>query len=226
MSFTSCNRSPADAQPPHAARAKGCYANTATQSQRFLALPLCGSASRTKRETPRPRRPLKPAEIKTADAQWSADQGEERESGPREANGRREGGGTKPAGRGRRLPKIKSYLEGGRPKNALLLLPLNMDNDCLRLQNHKSEVPTATEQLARLPIIRIINHADFMVFKRGLREAARDRVRLAPPGQRGRLGREGKGRGRQGGLNGSGGGEEVLLHQTAGTKSVDERNLK
>lgn len=137
---------------------------------------------------------MKPAEIKTADAQWSADQGEERESGPREANGRREGGGTKPAGRGRRLPKIKSYLEGGRPKTALLLLPLNMDNDCLRLQNHKSEVPTATEQLARLPIIRIINHADFMVFKRGRREAARDRVRLAPPGQRGRLGREGKGK--------------------------------
>lgn len=39
-----------------------------------------------------------------------------------------------------------------------------MDNDCLRLQNHKSEVPIATEQLARLPIIIIINHADFMVF--------------------------------------------------------------
>lgn len=72
--------------------------------------------------------------------------------------------------------------------------PLNMDNDCLRLQNHKSEVPTATEQLACLPIIRIINHADFMVFKRGRREAARDMVRLAPAGQRGRLGREGKGR--------------------------------
>lgn len=71
---------------------------------------------------------------------------------------------------------------------------LNMDNDCLRLQNHKSEVPTATEQLARLPIIRIINHADFMVFKRRRREAAQDRVRLAPPGQRGRLGREGKSR--------------------------------
>lgn len=41
-----------------------------------------------------------------------------------------------------------------------------------------------------MPIIRIINHADFMVFKRGRREASRDRVRLAPPGQRGRLGRE------------------------------------
>ncbi len=39
-----------------------------------------------------------------------------------------------------------------------------MDNDCLRLQNHKSEVPIATEQLARLPIIIIINHADFTVF--------------------------------------------------------------
>lgn len=41
-----------------------------------------------------------------------------------------------------------------------------MDNDCLRLQNHKSEVPIATEQLARLPIIIIINHADFTVFSR------------------------------------------------------------
>lgn len=39
-----------------------------------------------------------------------------------------------------------------------------MDNDCLHLQNHKSEVPIATEQLARLPIIIIINHADFTVF--------------------------------------------------------------
>lgn len=45
-----------------------------------------------------------------------------------------------------------------------LLSSLNMDNDCLRLQNHKSEVPIATEQLARLPIIIIINHADFTVF--------------------------------------------------------------
>lgn len=34
----------------------------------------------------------------------------------------------------------------------------------MRLQNHKSEVPIATEQLARLPIITIINHADFTVF--------------------------------------------------------------
>lgn len=34
----------------------------------------------------------------------------------------------------------------------------------MHLQNHKSEVPIATEQLARLPIIIIINHADFMVF--------------------------------------------------------------
>lgn len=34
----------------------------------------------------------------------------------------------------------------------------------MRLQNHKSEVPIATEQLARLPIIIIINHADFTVF--------------------------------------------------------------
>lgn len=41
---------------------------------------------------------------------------------------------------------------------------MNMDNDCLRLQNHKSEMPIATEQLARLPIIIIINHADFTVF--------------------------------------------------------------
>lgn len=80
-----------------------------------------------------------------------------------------------PAGRGRRLPKIKSYFEGRHPKNSLsasaapppqpsLLSSLNMDNDCLRLQNHKSEVPIATEQLARLPIIIIINHADFTVF--------------------------------------------------------------
>lgn len=71
--------------------------------------------------------------------------------------------------KGCRLPKIKSYFEGKRPKLPLPLLPplltsLNMDNDCLRLQNHKSEVPIATEQLARLPIIIIINHADFTVF--------------------------------------------------------------
>lgn len=39
-----------------------------------------------------------------------------------------------------------------------------MDNDCLHLQHHKSEVPTATEQLARLPMIIIINHANFTVF--------------------------------------------------------------
>lgn len=45
-----------------------------------------------------------------------------------------------------------------------LLSSLNMDNDCLHLQHHKSEVPIATEQLARLPIIIIINHANFMVF--------------------------------------------------------------
>lgn len=43
-----------------------------------------------------------------------------------------------------------------------------MDNDCLRLQNHKSEVPIATEQLARLPIIIIINHADFTVFSKAV----------------------------------------------------------
>lgn len=38
-----------------------------------------------------------------------------------------------------------------------------MDIDCLHLQHHKSEVPIATEQLARLPIIIIINHANFTV---------------------------------------------------------------
>lgn len=36
----------------------------------------------------------------------------------------------------------------------------------MHLQNHKSEVLSATEQLARLPIIIIINHADFTVFTR------------------------------------------------------------
>lgn len=64
--------------------------------------------------------------------------------------------------------KMKSYLRAGFQKSPLppspLLSSLNMDNDCLHLQHHKSEVPIATEQLARLPIIIIINHANFMVF--------------------------------------------------------------
>lgn len=67
---------------------------------------------------------------------------------------------------------------------------LNMDNDCLHLQNHKSEVPTATEQLARLPIIIIINHADFTVFS-GTAGGCTGRVWLAPPGPQSMLGRTG-----------------------------------
>lgn len=63
---------------------------------------------------------------------------------------------------------MKSYLGAGFQKPPLPPSPLrsslNMDNDCLHLQHHKSEVPVATEQLARLPIIIIINHANFMVF--------------------------------------------------------------
>lgn len=67
---------------------------------------------------------------------------------------------------------MKSYFEGRLPEPppppppppSPLLSSLNMDNDCLHLQHHKSEVPIATEQLARLPIIIIINHANFTVF--------------------------------------------------------------
>lgn len=74
-----------------------------------------------------------------------------------------------------------------------------MDNDCLRLQNDKSEVPIATEQLARLPIIIIINHADFTVFS----GTAGDCTGQGAAGASGTAKQPGKGKG---GLKKSGGG--------------------
>lgn len=88
-----------------------------------------------------------------------------------------------------------------------------MDNDCLRLQNHKSEVPIATEQLARLPIIIIINHADFTVFS----GTAGDCTGQGAAGASGPAKQAGKRRARAG--QRSGGGGERENEQRAGTKS-------
>lgn len=92
-----------------------------------------------------------------------------------------------------------------------------MDNDCLRLQDHKSEVPIATEQLARLPIIIIINHADFTVFS----GTAGDCTGQGAAGASGTAKQAGKG-----GLQENGGGgerdgrvAEMDNQQRAGTKS-------
>lgn len=74
-----------------------------------------------------------------------------------------------------------------------------MDNDCLHLQNDKSEVPIATEQLARLPIIIIINHTDFTVFS----GTAGDCTGQGAAGASGIAKQAGKGKG---GLRKSGGG--------------------
>lgn len=126
-------------------------------------------------ETPWPQTSLKPTEIKK---QCSMEHrlGEEHEQNKRRMVGSKEGGTEDNACRtGLLTSKDKIIFWGQASKTPRLppspLLPsllssLNMDNDCLRLQNHKSEVPIATEQLARLPIIIIINHADFMVFSR------------------------------------------------------------
>jgi len=126
-------------------------------------------------ETLWPQTPLKPTEIKK---QCSMEHrlGEEYGQNKRRMVGSEEGGTQDNACRtGLPTSEDKIIFWGQASKTPRLplspLLPsllssLNMDNDCLRLQNHKSEVPIATEQLARLPIIIIINHADFTVFRR------------------------------------------------------------
>ena len=126
-------------------------------------------------ETLWPQTPLKHTEIKK---QCSMEHrlGEEHGHNKRRMVGSEEGGTRDNACRtGPLTSEDKIIFRGQASKTPRLppspLLPsllssLNMDNDCLHLQNHKSEVPIATEQLARLPIIIIINHADFTVFSR------------------------------------------------------------